>query len=810
MAKSPLLGKMKHRAVASENVVRLPSMTLIVKNGRKRSTIDFTTLKHLNKDISKPKPILNRDKDINKLALYFHGLNDKGIFGRSRSAYDQLTPLLTASDDAGVYPFSKQGVVALSRHLWMNVQAYSSLKQAWEYADGELLGYKETMASSVMNTNLKLISDALGHKNPRRWLSKEKAFSSQGGRESYEAYDEKELMTLVRRLTLYFTQLATQLIEFKRTGDIEQQIKVSVDGVDWLVPVTAEVSYKGGLASEKLAESAVLTSLAFNQAMSSAFYILSYFTAFNTSSSLDVRRPLTVTKSKTEEWYQLDAFKGRSHSNIEALLGGRAHKKALTFIQLLVSLSEAYNPGEHGLLLYTITRANTPTPLLDSNLTTAKIPEVLDLTVSKKNQCIDHLCRVYAKLINSYQSKDYSYSVYRIRNNRVLIQTEQSKSAIANRISTLAFAILDAINLESINLSGIVLPVGIEEQGETVKLSFRYVNGELGSMTIPLKYMWVVEKQLEFAISRIRLLVESTRLDYARVPLGLQYFNSPLAGYNPMYLIPFGTAKSGFKQWNGLSPSLSPTLNDFGVRVGNYRLDLNASRLRETNGTVVRTRKGSTVNNVATILQNMTDTVLQHYGEDNKHQNLIIMSHGIHVVEEIITDKSNQSGITKESLERAKQLVREKLNQPVLAYDQYLNLGRQQNGIGMHCSSPYDPDKTRKAKREADKANLLNKGEVLACHEYLDCVGCPHSKLIDDVDALYRLLSFINLLEEFRIYHLTEEHYQRNFGAAATFLQELVTAKLPKITINKAQMKLDRQGRHIAWNDIALVQQFLN
>ena len=286
-------------------------------------------------------------------------------------------------------------------------------------------------------------------------------------------------------------------------------------------------------------------------------------------------------------------------------------------------------------------------------------------------------------------------------------------------------------------------------------------------------------------------------------------FSSPLDGYNPMYFIPFGEQRN-FKQWRGLSPLLKYTLHEIGVRSGDYRMDLSSSRMRETNAMIVRAKKGSTINDISSILQNTLQTVLNSYGEDNKQQNFITTSQGLQVVQELFTDtNNNETGISKEALARAKKTVKEKLNVEVLEYDQYLELGRQQNGIGIHCSSPYDPRKIRKMTREADKANLLNKGEVLACHEYLDCVVCQHSKLINDASALYRLLSFINLLEEFRIFHLTEAHYQFNFGDTILFIQELINAKIPKLTINKAKFQLEKQGRHPAWDDVQLIEQFM-
>ena len=60
-------------------------------------------------------------------------------------------------------------------------------------------------------------------------MQKEKRFTAAGGKEPYQGYDAKEIKLSTRRLTLYFTQLATKLIELKSNGDTEDFIKISID-----------------------------------------------------------------------------------------------------------------------------------------------------------------------------------------------------------------------------------------------------------------------------------------------------------------------------------------------------------------------------------------------------------------------------------------------------------------------------------------------------------------------------------------------------------------------------------------------------
>ena len=60
---------------------------------------------------------------------------------------------------------------------------------------------------------------------------------------------------------------------------------------------------------------------------------------------------------------------------------------------------------------------------------------------------------------------------------------------------------------------------------------------------------------------------------------------------------------------------------------------------------------------------------MNNYGEDNKQQNFIITSQGLQVIQEIFTDlNNNEKGISKEALEHAKKIVKEKLKIDVFVY----------------------------------------------------------------------------------------------------------------------------------------------
>ena len=70
---------------------------------------------------------------------------------------------------------------------------------------------------------------------------------------------------------------------------------------------------------------------------------------------------------------------------------------------------------------------------------------------------MEYLCNTHKELINRHQVKNYTFPIYTVADNKVKISEKMGgRASMANRISTIAFAIFDAIKLEErASLTGI-------------------------------------------------------------------------------------------------------------------------------------------------------------------------------------------------------------------------------------------------------------------------------------------------------------------------------------------------------------------
>ncbi|HCE0294229.1 TPA: hypothetical protein NEO28_004328 [Escherichia coli] len=89
-----------------------------------------------------------------------------------------------------------------------------------------------------------------------------------------------------------------------------------------------------------------------------------------------------------------------------------------------------------------------------------------------------------------------------------------------------------------------------------------------------------------------------------------------------------------------------------------------------------------------------------------------------------------------------------------------------------------------------------------ACFDYESCIKCQYAKLINDVEPLYRLLSFLECMEESWLYY--PERFSRNLGKAIEQYRKVISSTLSPSIIQQAQSKLDTEGRHMLWDNLEL------
>ncbi|MDM5078369.1 hypothetical protein OB931_18620 [Aeromonas media] len=222
-----------------------------------------------------------------------------------------------------------------------------------------------------------------------------------------------------------------------------------------------------------------------------------------------------------------------------------------------------------------------------------------------------------------------------------------------------------------------------------------------------------------------------------------------------------------------------------------HRLRPVISRFRETGAQLTAYHQGELVNNI--MLNNTPNTRKKHYSSGNKITNNGMMQDTLSIREEQIKNKVS----TKEAqaILGIKVLVIEaeyKTNFPQLS----------QTPNGGSCKTPFG-EKSEKYTRKARKQGLVKEGERLACADLLSCFGCPEQVIVQSVSDIWCLLSFKACIEESLYLHLDAAHYRKNFEKVIQFIEEKIFPFINKLILKQAQIKLDDEGYHPAWDDSA-------
>ena len=184
---------------------------------------------------------------------------------------------------------------------------------------------------------------------------------------------------------------------------------------------------------------------AFNQAMSCGYYLLSFFTAFNTSQLLNLHHPIELEKNKTSEFYKLKAYKHRANREVMAYVGGHIHKKSLEFIETLQALSLKYRQTNSGSLLYLIDKNGEPEMLTLASIQHANLENRLLLLSEQPQILIPYMINLHSDFMKTYLKGYIEFDHIKIKD-RVVKRTKKIvRRFFAKRITSLNFALLQLI-----------------------------------------------------------------------------------------------------------------------------------------------------------------------------------------------------------------------------------------------------------------------------------------------------------------------------------------------------------------------------
>ncbi|PJD79765.1 hypothetical protein B9Q34_18880 [Enterobacter hormaechei] len=215
-------------------------------------------------------------------------------------------------------------------------------------------------------------------------------------------------------------------------------------------------------------------------------------------------------------------------------------------------------------------------------------------------------------------------------------------------------------------------------------------------------------------------------------------------------------------------------------------------RFRATGSHLTLALKGTL--EAAILLDNTPQTVAHAYSSGNKYENDLMNRDTSQTLEQIVRDR--------QSVESAKQKVREAQKVEVLAYEAYIRRASPptRSAHGSYCKEPMGA-MAEKFTSRARAHGLITESENLACADLIKCWSCGHQVLVESVTDLWCALSFREYIEESACLHIDNAHYQKNFGEALAKIDLRLKQLSPKV-VQQARRKLADEGRHPLWMDI--------
>lgn len=645
------------------------------------------------------------------------------------------------------------------------------------YEHGADMGISEGFAGTMTSSIISLLKDAEVYAD--EWLRD--VTQKTRIKNPVAAYSQNEYETLLRRLQLLFFSLSSQLIAAKEEdtalevaeGVVEEFDDGSVQLLELLdiPPKSGEINPKKPL----------------NAAMICGYHLLCHYTSLNTSSILSICHPIIETEhrkaNRTTRYVTVNAWKGRAkkvvqgtfveseESDDEGELSLEIDKRdGLEFINVLVNLSQSFYPDtdKNPPLIYLLTKSNTVAPISSTHLSSVKSL----LFCYTDNRCVHapYLVERFYELLEKKTITEVSIN----KETRLVVKNtiELGKNGLKMSIISCAYAVLRA--LTNIPLKNILMPLTYSEVKDdgNVKITFLYQNGSTGEFSVESKYVSFLQKLEKYA----------------------EYYNCSKRSRNhphqklTPYLLPLGSKRHTY-QWETLELPITAFLNRIGILSGEYMLDVNAQRFRSSASSHNFELKDEGVSVATSLLQNNLDTLRDHYLAGDITQNQIIASQAIAILYEYA-----HSG----SLENAKAKVKESRSIEVLEYDTWSALRMPTNPNGMLCDGK--PTGEAKGEHRASQRRvegMLNEEIELKCYQFDKCKGCQSAKLVNDVTNAYKLLSFIELLED--SIDLMPER-EEEFSQQANELIGLAEQNLSTTVLEQAEEKLIKEGRYFLHN----------
>ncbi|EHH1078232.1 hypothetical protein MH171_000603 [Vibrio parahaemolyticus] len=674
--------------------------------------------------------------------------------------YESLRAYLAFCDALNVEPFSESGYLKYAGNdgeLRRRIKIFNPSKRLWEYNHGDELGIKDSTVTGLLSCLRRglewcglPVSD---------WARHHRGFS--GEKTPFKGYSDEEEKLLITRLEALFFTLAPQLIAAKENNTplpdtLPLIISLGLHEETILIPTSLKTKVTG--KSKK--GTAVNAASTFNLTMGAAYHLMCFFTSLNDSNIRNIAHPIhvhTKERDKRLKVVKVSSHKPRANSEVDALLVGEQFdvdkRDGVKFIKLLERLSKNYGSGEDGSeLLFTLNNYSEVSDTfnltdLNKNLVNklhllsihraGNLPWFKELFYTYRNQQVITLKKITNHLGRSVVHKEVQ---------------ETSKSRAGQGTTNSAYCILSCYT--DLPLKGILLPLTYSEidSNGNVTVSFNYRSGETGYFKVPASDLTLIKDIEQYAKEK----ADKQPKKYERLLL------TRTSNYMPY-------------DWEGISPIQANLMNRWSVETNHYYLSLQSSRWREMNSNQAYAEGG--IQAVQSLLQNKRDTIERSYINGLPSLNKVILSQGIEVIENLFNN----------DLEQAKDAVAQRRGIPMLTYEEG-EKKRKTNPNGIACDGKQVMIDGKNTQKETNYAL----GVDLPCAEFDMCHKCQSAKAVDEIDAIYKLISYIDVLKE------GLDMFPDSKGDALEKIEafECTLDEASNDVFDEAMKKFNTQGRH--------------
>ncbi|NYS28954.1 site-specific integrase [Pantoea sp. WMus005] len=216
-------------------------------------------------------------------------------------------------------------------------------------------------------------------------------------------------------------------------------------------------------------------------------------------------------------------------------------------------------------------------------------------------------------------------------------------------------------------------------------------------------------------------------------------------------------ARSFFESWISVSKKINKDENSFlfpnpSINNKSYMTDSNMSvlnktivdlglpalssqRFRKTKASLIM-RATESVFFVSQGLNNSVETVAKHYADGNRVTTEFSLASALYIREQTALGKPLDKAITESAF---------LYHDPLKESEASKKFKKLTNGL--RCGGAFK-DKAIKVKEVLVKNGLAENHDVVACHKFLECYGCRHHAIIAEVDDIWLLLSFNDVILE--------------------------------------------------------------